>query len=111
MPVDVWLPEIPGDPAGMRALAGQLRADAVTAAVLSAGLAARVEGAEFYGPAADRLESRLDAGERRTKQVAERLIDLARVIDIAAAQVEVDQRERERKLAEMRRELAPGGSR
>jgi hypothetical protein len=111
MPVDVWLPEVPGDPAGMRALASQLRSDAVLAAVLSSGLAARVESAEFYGPAADRMEARMQASERRSKQVADRLLELARVLDVAAAEVEAAQRERERKLAELRRELAPGGAR
>jgi hypothetical protein len=109
MPVEISLPEVPGDPAGMRALAAQLRSDAVMAAVLSSGLAARVESAEFYGPAADRLEARMDASERRSKQIGERLLELARVLDVAAAQVEAEQRERERKLAELRRELVPGG--
>lgn len=107
MPVDVSLPEVPGDPAGMRALASALRADATAIAVLSAELGTRVDAAEFYGPAADRIEGRVHASERRFVAFAERLLALARLLDVSAAQVEVAQRERERKLAELRRELAP----
>lgn len=108
MPVDVWLPEIPGDPAGMRALAAGLRADATALAVLSSEVGTRVHAAEFYGPAADRVEARIDASGKRCVSLAERLLEVARVLDVSAAQVEAAQQERERKLAELRRELAPG---
>lgn len=110
MPVDISLPEIPGDPAGMRALAAALRADATAVAVLSSELGTRVHAAEFYGPAADQVEARIDASGRRCMALVERLLEVARLLDVSAAQVEAAQRERERKLAELRRELVPGGT-
>lgn len=113
MPVDITLPEILGDPAGMRALASALRTDATGIAVLSSTLGTRVDSAEFYGPAADRIEGRIHAAEKRYVALAERLLALARLLEVWATQVEIEQRERERKLAELRRELAaqPVGSR
>jgi hypothetical protein len=107
MPVDVTLPEVPGDPAGMRALASALRTDATGIAVLSYTLGTRVDAAEFYGPAADRIEGRIRAAEKRWVALAERLLALSRLLEVSATQVEIEQRERERKLAELRRELAP----
>src|SRR5687768_1333266 len=110
MPVGISLPEVIGDPAGMRALASALRSDAAAIAVLSSGLERQVASAAFYGPAADRMGQRLDGMQRRCVRYAERLLELARLLEVSAAQVEADLRERARKLAELRRELTPGAA-
>jgi uncharacterized protein YukE len=111
---DVSLPPIPGDPAGMRALAAALRADATRLAALAAGLLTRVQALEFYGPAADRFDQRMEESSRRVVGLAERLLALAALLESSATEVEAAQRARELKLAEMRREAAQaaaGGSR
>jgi hypothetical protein len=107
MPVALDLPEIPGDPAGMRALAAGLRSDAQAAGDLGSGLTSRFEAVEFYGPAADRIEGRMQAFGRGCVGVAHGLLDLANLLDTWAARVEAEQAARARKLAELRRELAP----
>ena len=105
MPVLIELPPVVGDPAGMRALAAALRSDAGMTAVVSADVAATVEGLEFYGPAADRLEEIVHRSARDGGHVADRLLSLAGLLDRAAADVEAQQRERTRLLQRMREEL------
>ena len=87
------LPEIPGDPAGMRALAASLRTDATPIAVVATSLKAPLDAVEVVGPAADRCV-----------RLAERLADTAALLERSASEVEAAQRERERRLAEMREE-------
>ena len=98
------LPEIPGDPAGMRALAASLRNDATQIAVVAKSLKAQLDAVEFVGPAADRFEDRLRASSSRCVRLAERLADTAALLERSASEVEAAQRERERRLAEMREE-------
>jgi hypothetical protein len=105
MPVEISLPPVVGDPAGMRALAAALRADAASIAVVAAQTAATIDGLEFYGPAADRIEAGVTSRARGAGRLADRLLSLAAVLDRSASDVEAAQRERERKLEEMRREL------
>jgi hypothetical protein len=105
-PVSIDLPPVPGDPAGMRALAAALRADSAGLAETAAAVAARVDSLQFYGPAADRIESRVGRSCKNCAQVAERLLLVAAALERGASEVEVAQRVRLRKLEELRREAA-----
>lgn len=107
MPFDISLPPVVGDPAGMRALAGALRSDAAMVAIVSADASATVDGLEFYGPAADRLEAAVRSSSRQGGDVAEQLMSTAALLDRAAADVEAQQRAREQELERLRLELAP----
>ena len=107
-PVEIDLPLVVGDPAGMRALAAALRNDAAGVGVVAATAASTVDGLEFYGPAATRLDGRVRSAGRAAGLVAEELISAANVLERAATRVEAEQRARARKLEELRRELAPG---
>jgi hypothetical protein len=91
----------------MRVLASALRADATSLAAVAVGVASTVGSLEFYGPAADRIDVRVQTSSRNGMRVAERLLAVATLLDRAAADVEVQQRERERKLEQLRRESAP----
>ena len=106
MPFDISLPPVIGDPAGMRALATSLREDAATTAVVAADTASTMDGLAFYGPAADRIEATVTSRTRSAGRLAERLVSVAALLDRSASDVEQAQRERERKLEQMRRELA-----
>ena len=108
---DVWLPEIPGDPAGMRALAGELRGRAGVVAAVSGTLARRVEATLFVGPAAERFRERIAASGERCRALSERLLAVSSLLESAATEVEAAQRERERRLAELRREAAERAAR
>jgi hypothetical protein len=107
LPVEISLPPVIGDPAGMRALAAGLRIDAAAIALVAAEAASTVDALAFYGPAADRIDARVATSSRAAGQLAERLMATATLLDRAAAQVEEEQRERERTLERLRRELAP----
>ena len=107
MPVDISLPPVIGDPAGMRALAAALRSDAESVAVVAADAASTVDGLEFYGPAADRLGNRVRATTRTAGRAAEQLLATAALLERSASDVEAQQRERERQLERLRAELAP----
>ena len=63
-----------------------------------------MEGLAFYGPAADRLEETVRVSARDGGRVADRLLSLAALLDRAAADVEREQRERERLLERLRDE-------
>jgi hypothetical protein len=105
-PVLIELPPVPGDPAGMRALAAALRADASGLAETAAAVLARVESLEFYGPAADRIQGRVGVSCKTCAQVAERLLLVAAALERGASDVEEAQRARLRRLEELRREAA-----
>ena len=106
MPVDISLPPVVGDPAGMRALAAALRGDASAVAVVAADAASTMDGLEFYGPAADRIEGAVTSRARGAGRLADRLLSLAGLLERSATEVEAAQREHERKLEQLRRELA-----
>jgi uncharacterized protein YukE len=106
VPFDISLPPVIGDPAGMRALAAALRGDATATAVVAADTAATMDGLAFYGPAADRIDATVKSRTRSAGRLAERLLSLAALLDRSASEVEQAQRERERKLEQLRRELA-----
>jgi hypothetical protein len=107
VPVDIFLPPVVGDPAGMRALAAALRSDAAMVAVVAADAAAAVDGLEFYGPAADRIDASVRSSSRQGGALAEELMSTAALLERAAADVEAQQRAREQELERLRRELAP----
>jgi|SRR5512132_235992 type II secretory pathway predicted ATPase ExeA len=107
MPIDIDLPEVPGDPAGMRALAASLRSDAASAALVAVDVARRFDGLQFYGPAADRIGSDVSSSSRASGDVADQLLVTAGLLERSASEVEAAQRLRERKLEELRRLAAP----
>jgi hypothetical protein len=107
LPVDISLPPVVGDPAGMRALAAALRSDAAMVAVVAADASATVDGLEFFGPAADRIAASVRSSSRQGGELAEQLMATAALLERAAADVEAQQRARERELERLQRELAP----
>ena len=107
MPVDVSLPPVPGDPEGMRVLAAALRSDATVLAQVATETAATLDGLEFFGPAATRIDGRVAGDTRLAGQVAVELVDAAAMLERSASEVEAQQAARERELERLRRELAP----
>ncbi|HEV8460389.1 MAG TPA: hypothetical protein VGQ38_06745 [Gaiellaceae bacterium] len=107
MPVDVSLPPVPGDPAGMRTLAAALRSDAAALATVATETARTLDGLEFFGPAATRVDGRVALDTRAAERVAVELFDAAVVLERSATDVEAAQAARERELERLRRELAP----
>jgi uncharacterized protein YukE len=105
MPGPVWLPEVVGDPAGMRALASSLRSAADRISQIDADIAGAVGAMTFQGPAGDRFRTRSEGSGRVATRCAERLQGLAATLERSATEVEQAQAERLRRLEEMRREL------
>lgn len=110
MPVEIDLPPVPGDPAGMRALAAALRSDAALLAVVAADTTATVDGLEFFGPAATRLDGRVSSDGRAAGRVADELLSAAGTLEHSATEVEAAQAARQRTLERLERELAPKGA-
>lgn len=108
-PVEISLPPVVGDPAGMRALAAGLRGDAGSTAIVASQLAARIDATEFVGPAAVRIRAQVESSSRRCGRLAERLLALASLLERSASQVEAEQRQRERTLERLRRESVGAG--
>ena len=105
MPGPVWLPEVVGDPAGMRALASSLRQAADRVSGIESDVAGAVSSMTFEGPAGDTFRTRTAGTGRVATSVAERLQGLAATVERSAAQVEQEQAERLRRLEQMQREL------
>jgi hypothetical protein len=103
-PVFIDLPPVPGDPAGMRALAAALRADASSLSEAAAAVRGRIDSLEFYGPAADRIQNRIGRSCQSCTNVGDRLLLVAAALERGATEVEAEQRARLRKLEELRRE-------
>ena len=76
-------------------------------AVVAADAAAAVDGLEFYGPAADRIDSGVRSSSRQVGSLADQLMSTAALLERAASDVEAQQRAREQELERLRRELAP----
>lgn len=97
-------PPVIGDPAGMRALAVELRmrADALGSAASAA--ARRVDGMRFDAPAADRHRGETRAWEAELTRQAQRLMGLATRLAAAANQVESAQLDRARRAEALARE-------
>jgi hypothetical protein len=107
VPAVIDLPPVVGDPAGMRALAAQLRGDAQMVAVVAAHAASLVDGLEFFGPAADRIDGSVRSSTRQAGSLADQLLSVASLLERSASDVEWLQACRERELEKLRRELAP----
>jgi hypothetical protein len=105
MPSGYWLPEVPGDPAGMRRLAGQLRGDASSITAVAGRISSAVGSMTFEGPAADRLRGDSRIATTGIADNSERLTSVARMLDESAEEVERLQRERLERMAEMNRRL------
>jgi hypothetical protein len=90
----------------MDGLAGGLSGDAESVAVVAAGAAALVEGLEFYGPAADRIDGSVRGSSRTVGGLAQRLFELSLVLRRAALEVEAQQVARARLLERLQNEAA-----
>lgn len=80
-----------GDPAGMRALAAFLTANAERSADIAQRCRASYEQTVFEGPAARRIDDRVDKVARDVIESAEALRDLAARLNREAAHVEEEQ--------------------
>ena len=109
MPVEITLPEVPGDPAGMRALAGALKGDARQIEGVASGIGGTVGSMTFQGPAADRLQDTTQSSGRTLGDCAEQLNDLARLLEVKADEVEQKQRDRLERIEQLREELSAQG--
>ena len=98
----VWLPEVVGDPAGMRALAAGLRGDATAVGELASELDGEVKRMVFEGPAADEFHARMQASIGQCTSAATELLSTANLLDTSATQVGAAQQERLRRMDEMR---------
>ena len=101
---DFGIPPVVGDPAGMRALAAQLRAQAEQVTQGAANVQRAVGGMSFQGPAATRLRADESAVSGRARSTASDLGDIAALLDRAAGRVEHQQAERARTIARLQRE-------
>jgi uncharacterized protein YukE len=104
--VSITLPEIPGDPAGMRALAATLRGIASDIANLESELTGQVRGMVFQGPAGDAFREGMSGVGERAGNAAQELQGLSDLLERSASEVEAAQREREQRLEQMREEAA-----
>jgi uncharacterized protein YukE len=109
MPVPISLPEIPGDPAGMRALAGALKGDARDLEGVASGLGTAVSSMTFEGPAAQRFRDGAQDSKSSLTQASSGLNDLATLLETKADEVEAAQKARLQTLHNMQREMAQDG--
>ena len=87
----------------MRDLARAYRADGRDVAGIANGMRSTVRAMEFEGPAADRFEQKLRPRVKELRELAERLEELARLVDDTADEIERERRRRaERRRARRR---------
>jgi len=91
---DFGVTPVVGDPAGMRALAARLRADAGRAGTLSRSAEGHVLGARMQGPGPKTMFKQIRSWREGADRVSDRLTDLASFLDHEAAEVERRQAER-----------------
>src|SRR5262245_50491486 len=103
--MDFGIPPVVGDPAGMRALAAQLRSKAEQVTHGAADVRGAVGSMSFQGPAATRLRSQTGAWAGRAHATAGDLGEIAALLDRAAARVEHQQDERARTIARLERDM------
>ena len=108
MPGPVWLPEVVGDPAGMRALASTLRSTASRIASVDSSISGAVSAMTFEGPAGNRFRDRARGIGRVASNAATTLEGVAAALDRSAAQVEQAQADRLRRLEQMRDDARTG---
>jgi uncharacterized protein YukE len=109
MPIEISLPEIPGDPQGMRNLAADLQRDARAIEDVAARIGSAVGSMTFEGPAATVFKDKTQAAGKRLGDFAHQLDELARRLNVSAAEVEQKQRDRLARLQQMREEFAEQG--
>jgi uncharacterized protein YukE len=95
------LPEVVGDPAGMRALAGTLKSLAQQVADQAASVAKTTGSISFEGPAATRFSHTIGLWETDVTSAAQELITAASVLETSATQVEAEQQARARILHQL----------
>lgn len=93
---------IPGDPAGMRAKAARLRAQADEILTWADRIDRSVEGMEFEGPAAKRIRHQMSNWRLSVIQAGTQLQDLAQMLLRSAGDVEIRQAAEARRLAELK---------
>jgi hypothetical protein len=108
MPVAIDIPDVPGDPAGMRALAAGLRSDAQAIGDVGSSLKSRFDSIDFYGPAADRIEGQTSNVGKVCTDVASGLIEAASLLETWAGRVEARQAAAVRKASELRAQSIRG---
>jgi hypothetical protein len=108
MPVAIDIPDVPGDPAGMRALAAGLRSDAQAVGEIGSALRTRFESIDFYGPAADRIEGETGKVGRVCTDVANGLIETASLLETWAGRVEARQAAAVREASRLRAQSVRG---
>jgi hypothetical protein len=96
-----WLPEVVGDPAGMRALAGVLRAEASTLALRRSYLEETAKGVVFEAPAGNEFRARLSTWNDQTDGVVQELLGTASLLERSASEVEALLAERARRLEQL----------
>jgi uncharacterized protein YukE len=96
-----YLPEVPGDPAGMRALASTLRGHAGALGGLASGVDGDVSGMTFEGPAAEMFGSRMTVVVDAYRDAQAQLHDLAGKLETSATDVEAQQHARAVRLEQM----------
>lgn len=104
MPGDFGIAPVPGDPAGMRALAAVLASDADRIDTQAVGMSQAVKRMEFQGPAATRLRRRAVGWLTRTQVTATDLRDFSRLLAQEADHTEAAQRQRQATIARLRAE-------
>jgi hypothetical protein len=82
----------------MRALAGALRGDAATVAIVASQVNSRMTETQFVGPAADRMRDTIGSYETRCVRLAQQLVDAAALLERSATEVEAAQRARQREI-------------
>ena len=110
MPVEISLPEVPGDPAGMRALAAGLRSDAQAVGEIGSALRTRFDSIDFYGPAADRIEGDTGKIGKVCTEVANGLLDTASLLETWAGRVEARQAAAVREASRLRAQSIRGAN-
>jgi uncharacterized protein YukE len=105
---------IPGDPAGMRALAANLRAQSAVVAVGSTRVDRSVDAIDYQGPAATRFRGTIGMWQFASAGLRSELEHLAALLEHEAARVaalqEQARREHERREREAREQAAKAGS-
>jgi uncharacterized protein YukE len=99
-PIDLP-PPVPGDPAGMRGLAGEIRRAAGRIGLLDDQVSGAVRAMVFEGKAARELEQRTDALHSGLQGAATGLQDLAGRVERKADEVEAAQIARERAIQQL----------
>jgi hypothetical protein len=106
----IALPDVFGDPAGLRELARQLRGRSTDLGSLEHDLLGTARGLTFEGPAGDDFRGRVDGLGSALAAGANELTGLAARVDAAADTIEAEQKALAKALEERREASAATGS-